>query len=68
VERIADISPVPVMIIHSVRDNIIPFHNGTELYDAAKEPKEFLRTDTPHAATFIIPAYKDSVLKFLELN
>jgi fermentation-respiration switch protein FrsA (DUF1100 family) len=68
VDRIADISPVPVMIIHSVRDSIIPFHNGTELYDAAKEPKEFLRTDTPHAATFIIPAYKESVLKFLEAN
>ena len=67
-DRIANISPVPVMIIHSARDGIIPFHHGQALYEAAGEPKQFLQTDTPHAATFIIPAYKDSVLEFLERN
>jgi len=66
VDRIGDISPVPVMIIHSVRDGIIPFHDGLALYQAAKEPKEFLRTDTPHASTFVIPAYKQALLEFLE--
>lgn len=65
IDQIANISPVPIMIIHSVRDGIIPFHHGQALYEAAGEPKEFLQTDTPHAATFIIPAYKDSVLEFL---
>lgn len=65
-EYIADISPVPVMIIHSVRDGIIPFHHGQELYEAAEEPKRFLQTDTPHASTFVIPAYKEEVLGFLE--
>lgn len=65
VDQIANISPVPLMIIHSIRDGIIPFHHGQALYEAADEPKEFLQTDTPHAATFIIPAYKKSVLKFL---
>lgn len=68
IDQIANISPVPIMIIHSVRDGIIPFHHGQALYEAAGEPKEFLQTDTPHAATFIIPAYKDAVLKFLERN
>lgn len=68
VDLIADISPVPLMIIHSVRDGIIPFHHGQDLYEAAGEPKQFLQTDTPHAATFIIPAYKNSVLEFLGRN
>ncbi|HTN34015.1 MAG TPA: alpha/beta hydrolase [Marinobacter sp.] len=68
VNEIAYISPVPVMIIHSVRDGVIPFHHGQALYKAAKEPKQFLRTDTPHAATFILPAYKESVLKFIDQN
>lgn len=68
VDHIASISPVPVMIIHSVRDGIIPFHHGRDLYEAADEPKRFLQTDTPHAATFIIPAYKNAVLEFLEGN
>lgn len=65
VDHIADISPTPVMIIHSARDGIIPYHHGVALYAAAKEPKEFLKTDTPHAATFVIPAYKQAVLDFL---
>lgn len=65
-EYIADISPVPVMIIHSVRDGIIPFHHGQQLYEAAEEPKRFLQTDTPHASTFVIPGYKKEVLEFME--
>lgn len=65
VDRIADISPTPLLIIHSVRDNIIPFHHGQTLFEAAQEPKAFLQTDTPHGATFVIPAYKERVLEFL---
>ncbi len=65
IDYIDDISPVPVMVIHSVRDGIIPFHHGKDLYEAAEEPKEFLQTDTPHASTFVIPAYKKSLLNFL---
>lgn len=65
IERIDDISPVPVMVIHSVRDGIIPFHHGKKLYEAAEEPKRFLQTDTPHASTFVIPAYKQKFLDFL---
>jgi uncharacterized protein len=66
VEMIDDISPVPVMVIHSVRDGIIPFHHGQELYEAAEEPKRFLQTDTPHATTFVIPGYQKEVLEFME--
>jgi hypothetical protein len=65
-DRIAGVSPVPVMVIHSVRDGIIPFEHGVRLYEAAEQPKEFLRTDTPHAATFVIPAYREAVLDFME--
>ncbi|PHQ15665.1 alpha/beta hydrolase [Marinobacter profundi] len=64
-ELIADISPVPVLVIHSARDGIIPFHHGQALYEAAGQPKAFLQTDTPHAATFVIPAYKEALLDFL---
>ncbi|GAA0843907.1 alpha/beta hydrolase [Marinobacter szutsaonensis] len=65
VERIDDIAPVPVMVIHSARDGIIPFHHGVALYEAAGEPKRFLQTDTGHGSTFVIPAYREAVLKFL---
>ena len=64
-DRIDDISPVPVMVIHSVRDGIIPFHHGVALYEAAGEPKRFLQTDTGHGSTFVIPAYREAVLEFM---
>lgn len=65
VDHIPRISPVPVMVIHSVRDGIIPFHHGEALYEAAEQPKEFLQTDTPHGATFVIPGYRRDVLRFM---
>lgn len=66
VDVIGRISPVPVMIIHSVRDGIIPIHHGLALYEAAKEPKRFLRTDMPHAGSFMLPEYQDALLRFME--
>ncbi|MDC0662466.1 alpha/beta hydrolase [Marinobacter sp. SS21] len=65
IDHIAGIAPTPVMIIHSRRDGIIPFHHGPQLYDAAGEPKQFLATDTPHAATFVVPEYRQAVTDFL---
>ncbi|MCL7943393.1 alpha/beta hydrolase [Marinobacter sp. ATCH36] len=67
-ERIGDISPVPVMVIHSERDGIIPFHHGEQLFEAAEEPKRFLRTDTGHGATFVIPGYQAALLGFMDAN
>lgn len=66
VDLIGRISPVPVLVIHSVRDGIIPFHHGTELYDAAEKPKDFLSTDMPHAGAFMLPEYQEAVLRFME--
>lgn len=65
IDRLPEIAPLPVMVIHSVRDPVIPYHHGRTLYDAAKEPKRFLKTDTGHAGTFVIPAYREAVLDFM---
>lgn len=65
-DHIHRISPVPVMVIHSVRDGIIPFQHGLALYEAAGEPKNFLRTDTGHGGTFMLPEYQRALLRFME--
>jgi alpha-beta hydrolase superfamily lysophospholipase len=36
---------VPVIITHGTRDSIVPFHMGERLFQAANEPKRFLRID-----------------------
>ena len=63
-DLIAQIAPTPILIIHSRGDHIIPFHHGTQLYAAAGQPRQFLATETPHTATFLVPAYREQVLSF----
>ena len=41
IRRIGDVM-VPILIIHGVRDTVIPFDMGKNLFDAAPEPKTFL--------------------------
>jgi len=43
----------PVMIIHSRNDEIIPFEFGLRLYDAANEPKEFIKISGSHNDGFL---------------
>ncbi len=38
----------PVLVIHSERDEIIPFSQGQKLYEAAPEPKTFLQIHGKH--------------------
>lgn len=39
---------VPVMVIHSPQDELIPFAHGERLYTAANDPKQFLATRGGH--------------------
>ncbi len=38
-QAIANISPIPILIIHNEQDPIVPVHHATRLYNAAHEPK-----------------------------
>ena len=44
---------LPVMIIHSRNDEVIPFEFGLRLYDAANEPKEFIEISGSHNDGFL---------------
>jgi len=43
----------PVLVVHSPDDEIIPFHHGEALYEAASDPKEFLRMQGDHNTGFL---------------
>ena len=50
---IAQISPIPLLIVHSQVDKIVPIHHGLQLFKHAKEPKEFWKLDhAPHIQAF----------------
>lgn len=65
IDRVADISPVPLLVIASHKDDIVPFKNGERLFRAARQPKQFIATNTPHIATFMVPGYRQDLLNFL---
>ncbi|PIE43173.1 MAG: alpha/beta hydrolase [Gammaproteobacteria bacterium] len=66
-ERYIDrIAPTPLLIIHSQRDNIIPFEKGKEIYRLATQPKQFLVTNTAHTATFQKKKNRQAVLDFMQ--
>lgn len=57
----------PVMVAHSTDDEIIPYEMGERLYQAAKEPKYFLKLQGDHNAGFLQsqPYYEQSLQQFL---
>lgn len=67
VEAIGKISPVPVLIIHSRDDGIIPVHHSAELFEAAKEPKElWLLEGVRHIAAFTVAENRERLVQYLD--
>ncbi|MDY6935096.1 MAG: alpha/beta hydrolase [Spirochaetota bacterium] len=48
----------PLLIIHSIDDEIIPFDHGKKLYEVGKDPKEFITIRGSHNEGFIISGKK----------
>jgi len=57
----------PVLIIHSRDDEMIPFHHGQDLYEAAPQPKEFLPISGSHNGGSIspFPLYEPGLKSFI---
>jgi uncharacterized protein len=57
----------PVLVVHSRNDDIIPFHHGRRLWEAAREPKAFLELVGTHNDGFVTtgPRYETELARFL---
>ena len=51
----------PVLVIHSMDDEIVPFANGQRLYEAANQPKRFYKIRGGHNECVI--TYKEDFEK-----
>jgi len=66
---VADLAPVPLLLIYEVDDNIVPISEGLKLYQKAREPKEFWKVPGgEHAAAFAEPdsPYRKALVEFYE--
>lgn len=62
---VANISPVPLLIIQGNNDKVIPPSYGQSLFDAASEPKQILHYEGGHIETFNHVANRQSLIDFL---
>ena len=58
----------PVLVVHSPRDDIIPYAHGERIYAAAREPKAFLKIEGGHNTGFVFmrAEWVKAVGEFLE--
>jgi fermentation-respiration switch protein FrsA (DUF1100 family) len=58
---------IPVLIIHSAADEIVPFAHGQVLYQAANDPKSFLEINGDHNSGFYLSGqlYTDGLDRFI---
>jgi fermentation-respiration switch protein FrsA (DUF1100 family) len=63
--HIANISPIPLFMIHSRDDRVIPYEQGKAVYELAQEPKQWLDLAGAHIQTFQLPSGRDALLTFM---
>ena len=60
----------PVFVAHSSQDDIVPFAHGRALYQAAREPKQFLELQGGHNSGFIFMRedWVEALGKFIDMS
>lgn len=62
---IDNISPVPVLIMHSNEDQVVLPSHGQKLFKLAGKPKIYKQTRNGHISTFRYKEYRQTVLEFM---
>ena len=61
------LSPIPLLILHSEQDPIIPVHHATRLYESAREPKElWILPAGAHIEALTHKANQEKLVNYLE--
>lgn len=66
VDAVSQIRQLPLLVIHSRHDQIIPQAFGRAVFDAANEPKYWVDTEGPHIRAAAYLSVRQGVLNFLE--
>ena len=60
------ISPIPVLIMHSESDEMIPMYHAERLFEAAKEPKSFKLLESNHSNILITKENRQVLFDYLK--
>ncbi len=64
---VAKVSPVPLLILHSRQDQLVPFYHAEQLYQAARQPKSILEINSDHSHIFVDAANRRLLLDYLNV-
>lgn len=67
-KHIAKIAPVPLMMMHSPKDQVIPYAQGKAVYELANQPKQWVELSGRHIQTFLFPSARRSLLGFMQMH
>ena len=66
VKWIKNVSPLPLLIIHSEQDTLVPPHHAKIIYEEADEPKEiWLVSGVGHIQAFSLKSVRERFLEYL---
>lgn len=65
-DYVADVSPVPLLIMHSKQDRLVPYYHGLMLYQQARQPKQFIEINSDHNHIFNVKANRRLLLDYLQ--
>lgn len=66
IRAMPQLTGVPMLIYHSLDDDVVPLANGVRLYQAAPPPRVFQPTRGGHVQTFADPTWREVMLRYLE--
>lgn len=64
--HIHEISPTPLLVMHSREDEVIPWAHAERLFEHAREPKAFRQLSGPHSAGIQDSAVRDYLADFMK--
>jgi fermentation-respiration switch protein FrsA (DUF1100 family) len=63
---VAQVAPIPLLLVHGDRDSIVPWQHSKRLYDAAREPKDFwLVEGAGHIEAFRSEPMRERLVSYL---
>lgn len=67
-ESIAKVSPIPLLVMHGDRDQVIPYRFGEKIFQLAHEPKTFWKIENGHHLDTMARhggIYREKLIQFL---
>lgn len=65
IRAVSRLDGLPLLLYHSLDDDIVPLSNGVRLYQAAPAPRLFQPTRGGHVQTFADPTWRQVMLLFM---